>query len=407
VVLPCDSSTGPLAGYRVIEAARFVTGPYAAQMLADLGADVIKIEDPAGGDPFRGWGETQYGPVFQAFNRSKRSITLDLRDSRSLPVMAKLISSADVFIENFRPGVADRLGLGYEALSQQNQRLVYCSITGMGADGPYAQRPTYDIVGQGLSGLLGLLVDRHVPKPTGPTLSDTLTGVYAAYGTLAALHARERTGRGQLVSTSLLQATIGFMNEPFATLFGSGLAPAATDRPRASQVYAFLCADELPISIHLSSPPKFWQNLMRAVGREDMLADKRFDTHRNRQKHWTVIQAELAPIFRTKARAAWWEILVAEDVPAAPIYQLDEVLADEQVRHLDMIKTTTHPERGPVRVVGFPVTLNDTALGPISAPPTLGEHTNEILTEIGFGDDDILRMQSDGMLSAKGGPSNG
>ncbi len=394
-----SSTPGPLAGCRVIEAARFVTGPYAAQMLADLGADVVKIEDPEGGDPFRGWGRGDtYGPVFVAFNRSKRSLTLDLRHADSREVVARLVRDADVFIENFRPGVADRLGIGYDALSRANPRLVYCSITGLGADGPYAQRPTFDIVGQGLSGLLSQLVDLDDPLPMGPTFSDTLTGVYAAYGTLAALHARERTGRGQHVETNLLQSTIAFMNEPFATLFGGGRAPLARDRPRASQVYAFTCEDGLPIAIHLSSPTKFWQAFVRAAGRADMIDDPRFDTHRNRQKHWTVIQAELAPVFRTKTRPAWWEILVAADVPVAPIYQLDEALDDPQVRHLEMIKTATHAQHGPVKVVGFPVSLSDTALGPVSAPPGLGEHTDQILAQAGFDAAEISALRTAGML---------
>ena len=391
---------GPLAGYRVIEAARFVTGPYAAQMLADLGAEVIKIEDPEGGDPFRGWGRgDNYGPVFLAFNRSKRSITLDLRNAQSRAVVKRLVRTADAFIENFRPGVADRLGIGYEALSRENPRLVYTSITGMGADGPYAQRPSYDIVGQGLSGLLSLLVDLEHPAPLGPTLSDTLTGVYAAYGTLAALLARERTGRGQLVQTSLLQATMGFMNEPFATLFGSGKAPKASDRPRASQVYAFVCSDDLPIAIHLSSPTKFWRAFATATGRADLIDDPRLRTHRDRQKHWQWISDELAPIFRSKSRAAWVDILVAADVPAAPIYELDEALNDPQVRHLEMIKTTTHPQHGEVKVVGFPVQLSDTALGPVSAPPDLGEHTDQILAEAGFDSDEIRALHAGGVLS--------
>src|ERR1700727_717312 len=164
---------GPLAGYRVIEAARFVTGPYAGQLLADLGADVIKIEDPEGGDAFRGWGPSGgYASMFQAFNRNKRSLTLNLRHPESRAIVAKLAETADVFIENFRPGAADKLGIGYAALSALNPRLVYCSITGLGRDGPYAQRPAYDIVGQGLSGLLSQIVALEHPKPGGPTFSD-------------------------------------------------------------------------------------------------------------------------------------------------------------------------------------------------------------------------------------------
>jgi len=396
---PESGPKGPLAGYRVIEAARFVTGPYACQLLADLGAEVIKIEDPDGGDAFRGWGpEGGYASMYQAFNRNKRSLTLDLRHPEAPGIVAKLVETADVFIENFRPGGADRLGIGYAALSAINPRLVYCSITGLGRDGPYAQRPAYDIVGQGLSGLLSQIVDLEDPKPVGPTFSDTLTGFYAGYGILAALHARVRTGKGQLVETSLLQATIGFMNVPFTSYFENGELPKASDRARASKVGAFICSDGLPIAVHLSSPPKFWRNLVTAVGRPDMLDDPRFRTGKEQQKNWHIVQEMLAPIFRTKTRAEWVEILVAGEVPVAPIYNLEEALGDPQVKHLDMVKTVTHPERGPVRLIGFPVTLHGTPLGPVTAPDTLGQHTDEVLAEIGFDADAIARMRAAKMI---------
>ena len=394
-----NASLGPLSGYRVIEAARFVTGPYAAQLLADLGAEVIKIEDPEGGDPFRGWDERGgYAPMYHAFNRSKRSLTLNLRHPEGRAIVAKLVASADVFIENFRPGVADKLGIGYAALSALNPRLVYCSITGMGRDGPYAQRPSYDIVGQGLSGFLSLLVDLKDPKPVGPTFSDTLTGMFAGYGILAALHARVRTGKGQLVETSLLQATMGFMNEPFMTYFGAGKAPAAEDRPRMSKVFTALCSDDLPIAIHLSSPQKFWRAFVTAAERADMIDDPRFRTGRDQQKNWHIVHEILRPIFRTKTRSEWFDILVKAEVPVAPIYRLDEALADPQVQHLDMIKKAVHPVKGEVSLVGFPVSLSETPLGPVKAPDMLGEHSDEILCELGFTTEDIARMRADKLI---------
>ncbi len=391
-------STGPLAGYRVIEAARFVTGPYACQLLADLGADVIKIEDPDGGDPFRGWDGGGYAPMYQAFNRNKRSLTLDLRKPEGRTVIEKLVANADVFVENFRPGVADKLGIGYERMSKLNPRLVYCSITGMGRDGPYAQRPSYDIVGQGLSGFLSLLVDLKDPKPMGPTFSDTITGFFAGYGILAALHARVRSGRGQRVDTSLLQATIGFMNEPFTTYFGSGTPPAAEDRPRMSKVFTANCSDDLPIAIHLSSPQKFWRNFVTAAGRADMIDDARFLTGRDQQNNWHIVHEILRPIFRQKTRAEWFEILAAAEVPVAPIYRLDEALADPQVQHLDMIKKATHPVKGEVSLVGFPFSLSDTPLGPVKAPDMLGEHSEAILREFGYADGDIARMRAEKLI---------
>jgi formyl-CoA transferase len=396
------ASGGPLAGCRVVEIGRFVTGPYCAQLLADLGAAVTKVEDPQGGDPFRGWGRSRgkdgYGAPFLAFNRSKRSLTLDLKHPRGREAIARLAAKADVLIENFRPGVADKLGIGYDALAAANARLIYCSITGMGRDGPYAQRPSYDIVGMGLSGLLSQLVELENPRPMGPALSDALTGVFAAYGILAALQGRERTGRGQRVDVNQLQATMAFMNEPYSALFASGRAPDALDRPRASGVYSFLCRDGKPIAIHLSSPAKFWKAFVTAAGHPEMIDDPRFREHEDRRRNHAAAHDLLAPAFRSRSRAEWMTILEQADVPFAPIYTLDEVVEDPQVRHLGMVRTVTHPARGELRVLGYPVALSDTPLGPPTAPALLGEHTEEILTEAGYTSEEISALRKEGVL---------
>lgn len=379
---------GPLAGIRVIEAASFITGPYAGQLLADLGADVVKIEEPHEGDPFRAWGEGLYSPHFVAYNRSKRSLALDFKTDEAMEVLRRLVAGSDVFIENFRPGVAERLGFAYEALRPVNPRLIYCSITGMGPTGPYAKRPSYDTVGQALSGLLSLLIDPDDPRPVGPAFSDGLTGLFAAYGILAALQARERTGEGQRVETSMLAGTLSFLPETFGRYFESGEVPGPFTRPRVAQVYAFRCSDDLALAMHLSSPPKFWQGLARVVGREDMIEDPRLKTRDERVRHYDVIREELAPIFLTRPRAEWLERLEAADVPAAPIYTVDQVLSDPQVQHLEMQQVATHPTQGEVRMLGFPVRFSGTALDPPRAAPTLGEHGEAILAELGFVDAD-------------------
>src|SRR5438093_388020 len=209
--------SGPLRGIRVIEVASFITGPFAGQLLADLNADVIKVEDPKGGDPFRLWGGGSYSPAFIGYNRSKRSITLSLRAPGASRVLQQLLQTADVFIDNFRPGVTGRLGIDYDTVRAVNSRIVYCSISGMGQTGPYAHKPSYDTVGQGLSGLLSLLMDPNDLRPVGPALSDTATGLFAAYGILAALYAREHSGDGQRIETSMLQATMRLIASDFAT----------------------------------------------------------------------------------------------------------------------------------------------------------------------------------------------
>jgi formyl-CoA transferase len=279
-----------------------------------------------------------------------------------------------------------------------NARLVYCSITGMGRDGPYAQRPSYDIVGMGLSGLLSQLVDLKAPRPRGPALSDALTGLFAAYGVLAALQGRERTGRGQRVDVSQLQATLSFMNEPYAALFASGRAPDALDRPRASGVYSFLCGDGKPLAIHLSSPFKFWKAFVSAAGHPEMVEDPRFKEHPDRIANHQAAQDLLAPAFAAKTRAQWMAILEKADVPFAPIYTLDEVVSDPQVRHLDMVHTVVHPTRGAVQLLGYPLELSETPLGPASAPAELGEHTDALLAEAGYTAAEIAALREQGAL---------
>jgi crotonobetainyl-CoA:carnitine CoA-transferase CaiB-like acyl-CoA transferase len=221
----------PLSGVRIVEQGTFITGPCAAMMLADLGADVIKVESPEG-DPYRAYQQGLYSPHFQAYNRNKRSIACDLKQAADRELFDRLIASADVYIQNFRPGTAERLGAGARRLRGLNPRLVYCSISGFGADGPYAERPSYDSVAQALSGFLSVVVDRERPRFLGPALADAITGIYAGYGILAALLERAGTGAGRLVEVSMFEAMAHFAVEPFAAYFALGEAPKSSDRPR-------------------------------------------------------------------------------------------------------------------------------------------------------------------------------
>ncbi len=390
--------SGPLSGKTVVEFADYVTGPYAAVLLADMGARVIKIEAPGRGDPFRGWGEGGYSPTFCSVNRGKESITCDLRRPEGQEVARALARRADVLIENHRPGVAERLGLGYERLRQENPGLVYCSISGFGQDGPYRDRPGYDTVGQALGGLLSLLTDWEHPQGMGISLSDHLAGVFAAYGILGALVARERTGQGQRVETSLLQATVAFVGENAARYFADGEVPDRRHRTHTAQVYAFVAGDGLPFVIHLSSPQKFFAALMQAIGRPELVDDPRFADRAAREKHYAELEAILGPVFREAPRVVWLERLRAHDVPSAPLNSLEEVFADPQVRHLGMEVTVHHPERGDVRLVNSAVRLSETAVAVEQAPPVLGEHTDALLQEAGFDADAIARLRAEGVV---------
>jgi crotonobetainyl-CoA:carnitine CoA-transferase CaiB-like acyl-CoA transferase len=373
-----------LQGITVVEFASYVSGPYAGMMLADLGAEVIKIESPDGGDPFRGWGAADYSATFGSVNRNKKSVVLDLKDKHGLAAARMLAESADVLIENFRVGTMDRLGLGYDALKAKNPRLVYASITGFGPSGPYADRAGYDTVGQAMSGLLSVLTDLDNPKPMGISLSDHLTGMMAAYGILGALMARERTGKGQRVDTSLLSATIAFLGENAARFFETKKKPTRETRAHSAQVYAFVDSKGEGFVVHLSSPAKFWEGLARTAGHPEWCEDERFKTKRDRQKNYDVLHELLAEIFRKNDRDHWLERLRAHDVPSAPIYTLDQVFADPQVKHLGLIREIPHKKLGHVSLVGGGVSLSETPTEIRTTAPDYGQHTEEILARIGM-----------------------
>lgn len=391
---PAGELGAPLAGIRVVELASYVTGPYAAVLLAELGADVVKIEQRAKGDPFRGWGEDGYSPTFRSVNRGKRSIALDLRAPAGREVALDLGATADVVIENFRPGVVDRLGVGYEAMRARNERLVYCSISGFGARGPYRDRPGYDTVGQAMSGLLSLLTDLDHPRVMGISLADHLTGLQASHGVLAALVGRGATGRGRRIETSLLRATTSFLAENAARFFDDGRVPTRATRAEIAQAFAFVAADGLPFVVHLSSPQKFWQGLTDSVGLAGLRDDERFVDRRARIANYAELEAILAERFATMSRAACLDALTRADVPAGPINRLDEVLADDALAGPRLVRTVEHPTWGKMRLLAGPLDMeghDESAVGP---PPLLGEHTEELLREIGRDDDAIARLRN-------------
>lgn len=368
---------GALDGITVLEIANYVSGPYATMLLGDLGATVIKIESPDGGDPFRGWGTTEYSATFGSLNRNKKSVVLDLKAKHDVEMLRGLMAGADVLVQNFRPGTMERMGLAYDDVRVENQRLIYCSITGFGNAGPYRDYPGYDTVGQGMSGLLSVLTELADPKPMGISLSDHLAGMFACYGILAALLARTRTGRGQHVETSLLESSIAFLAENAANFFeGDGRSPSRSTRTHQAQVFTFVAQDALPFVVHLSSPPKFWLGLLAATALTDLADDARFATRVARVKHYDTLSDRLAEVFRTRTRAEWLDRLRANDVPCGPLNTFAEVFDDPQVRLLQMERTLPHAKRGTVRVVGSAVRLSDTPVTITTAAPELGADTD-------------------------------
>ena len=386
---------GLLSGVRVIELTTMITGPLAGMLLADLGADVIKIENPAGGDPFRSFRGGLYSPHFCGYNRNKRSVTLDLRAPDGCRALARLIETADILLENFRPGVLARLGFDDERLRQLNARLIHCHITGFGASGPYVERPAYDAVAQALSGMASLFLEQDDPQVIGPTIADNVTGQYACYGILAALFERERSGAGRRIDVNMLDVTIAFMPDPFGYYTQMGLVSDLHLRAHTSQSYAFRCADEKLLMVHLSSQPKFWEQFVATIGRPEMLDDPRMNSRDLRIKNYDAVHEMSAEIIVTKPRAHWMVELAERDIPFAPIYAIPEVFDDPQVKHLDSFTTLTHAQMGEIVSIRRPVHFdNSRADQPQVAPPMLGEHTQEVLREIGLADDSI-RLSSE------------
>lgn len=368
----------PLRDVRVLEMGTFITGPAAGMLLADLGADVVKIEHPDG-DPFRHFKGGLYSPHFQTYNRNKRSITLNTKQPDDLKTLDELVADADVFIQNFRPGVADRLGVDHPRLSAINPRLVYCSISGFGPSGPGRDRPAFDTVAQAASGFLRLLVNPEHPRVVGPAIADAMTGFFAAQGVLAALHERESTSRGRLVEVSMLEAMAYFNLDDFTHYFSEGQIMGPYSRPHVSQSYVFETKDGRWIALHMSSPVKFWEGLAQAVGLPDMLQQPEFGERTARIANYEKVVALLAPRFRGHTLDEWCERLTAHEVPHSPIYNSEEVLATDQVLHLELEIETEHPQMGRFRSIRFPVTFDGEREKDLVAPPVLGEHNEEIL----------------------------
>jgi crotonobetainyl-CoA:carnitine CoA-transferase CaiB-like acyl-CoA transferase len=394
--------SSPLRGIRVLELGQFIAGPYAGLQLADLGARVIKVERPQGGDAFREFGFNTNAPGYShnfcAFNRNKLSITLDVNSPRGREAFRRMAREADVVLENFRPGVMKRLGFEYETLCAMNPRLVYCSIAGFAEDGPYGGRPAYDAVGQALSGLMSLFVDPKDPRTLGPTLSDQVSGMQACMAVLAALYERERTGRGARVEVTMVEASMALIPDAFTAYTHAGHVMGPESRAAVSLSFAFACADGKILAIHVSSMEKFWRALLEAIGRPDIGEDPRFRDRMGRIRNYEALVQTLRPVFAAKPREVWADRLAAHDVPAAVMYSIPEAMEDPEVKHLGVFHELSHPRYGKLTAMRRAVRIDGERESESLPPPALGEHTEQVLLEFGFAASEISGLRAAGAI---------
>src|SRR5512134_3531969 len=391
--------SGALDGCTCIDVSGHVAGPYASSLLGDLGCDVIKVELPNGGDTHRGRNPKYegYGPSFRALNRNKKSVTLDLRQKKGGEILRKLLATADIFLENFRPPTRAKLGLDYEELLRLNPRLIHCSISGYGQSGPYRDKPGFDTIGQALSGMMSLVTDLDDPKVAGVSFIDHSAGIFAAHGIMAALLARAKTGRGQFIDVSLLQVAIAFIESHVADYLNGGEAVSRENCPKG-RIYSLLDCDKKPFMVHLSGHNEAWEGLLKAGELDERIGDPRFATRKQRSDRHDEIVRLLRAQFCKRTRAYWLPRLDANGIPNAPINTIEEVFDNPQVKHLGIPRQITHPMMGTSNLIGGPINMSGTPPKFFRPAPLLGEHTNEILERLGYQAAAISELRNSGVV---------
>ena len=384
---------------RVLDLTRVRAGPTCCRVLADFGADVVKIEAPPGVDPNEGISGHRHGYDMLNLHRNKRSLTLNLKKPEGLEVFKSLVKTADVVVENYRPDVKTRLGIDYEALEKINPRIILASVSGFGQDGPYAKRAGFDQIAQGMGGLMWVTgKPGEGPMRAGTAVADSTAGLYAATGIMIALAEREQSGKGQWLHTSLLQAQIALMDFQAARYLVDREVPAQTgnDHPYSTPVGVIETSDGF-INIAVGGDGQ-WRDLCIALARPELVDHPDYATVQNRFKSRPAVWALLQPIFAEKTSAEWLDLLEEANVPAGPIYKVDEMFEDPQVRHLGIAQTVNHHARGDVEIIGQPLVLDRTPASIDVAAPDAGEHTDEILQEMGLTEEHIAQLKASGVV---------
>jgi len=393
----------PLEGVVVLDATQVMAGPFCTLLLADMGADVIKVEKLQGGDDSRSFGPpfiAGESAAFLAINRNKRSVTLNLKSEEGRDVLRRLAGRSEILVENFRPGTMEGLGLHYEAIQEVNPTIIYCSISGFGQTGPYRSRGGFDLVAQGMSGLIS--VTGHPggpPTKVAVPISDLNAGVFAAYGILAAYVHRLKTGEGQHVDTSLLEAAVAYTFWESSAYFASGQIPQPMGSAhRLNAPYQVFETEDGALCIGAANQST-WEKLCTVLERQDLAQDPRFATNAERVRHYRELATLLQPIFLKRKMVAWLGMLEAAGVPAGPIYNMAQVYEDPHVRAREMFVELDHPVAGKIKNIGIPVKLSRTP-GRIRRPaPLLGQHTEEVLRWLGLDQAKIAHLRESGVTA--------